>query len=44
MYKNNKGIRRYSDPFKLKILDELISGKLKKYQLGKAYGISPAYN
>ena len=41
MYKNNKVIRRYSEPFKLKILDELTTGKLNKSQLGKAYGINP---
>jgi transposase-like protein len=40
MYKNDKVIRRYSEPFKLKILDELTTGKLNKYQLGKAYGIN----
>ncbi|MBL86573.1 MAG: transposase, partial [Winogradskyella sp.] len=26
MYKNDKVIRRYSEPFKLKILDELTTG------------------
>ncbi len=41
MYKNDKVIRRYSEPFKLKILDELTTRKLNKYQLGKAYGINP---
>ncbi|MGB5243808.1 MAG: transposase [Lutimonas sp.] len=41
MYKNDKVIRRYSEPFKLKILDELTSGKLNKNQLGKLYGINP---
>ena len=41
MYKNDKVIRRYSESFKLKILDELTTGKLNKYQLGKAYGINP---
>lgn len=40
MYKNDKVIRRYSESFKLKILDELTTGKLNKYQLGKAYGIN----
>ena len=40
MYKNDKVIRRYSEPFKLKILDELTTGTLNKYQLGKAYGIN----
>ena len=41
MYRNDKVIRRYSEPFKLKILDELTSGKLNKNQLGKLYGINP---
>jgi transposase len=41
MYKNDKVIRRYSEPFKLKILDELTTGKLNKSQLVKAYGINP---
>ena len=42
MYKNDKVIRRYSEPFKLKILDELSTGKLNKSQLGKLYGINPS--
>jgi transposase-like protein len=41
MYKNDKVIRRYSESFKLKILDELTTGKLNKNQLGKLYGIAP---
>ena len=41
MYKNDKVIRRYSEPFKLKILAELTTGKYNKYQLGKLYGIAP---
>jgi transposase-like protein len=41
MYKNDKVIRRYSESFKLKILDELTTGKLNKTQLGKLYGINP---
>jgi len=41
MYKNDKVIRRYSEPFKLKILDELSTVKLNKSQLGKLYGINP---
>ncbi|WP_414003463.1 transposase [Maribacter sp. 2304DJ31-5] len=41
MYKNDKMIRRYSEPFKLKILDELTTGRLNKYQLGKLYGVAP---
>jgi transposase-like protein len=41
MYKNDKVTRRYSEPFKLKILAELTTGKHNKYQLGKLYGIAP---
>lgn len=41
MYKNDKVTRRYSEPFKLKILAELSTGKYNKYQLGKLYGIAP---
>lgn len=41
MYKNDKVIRRYSESFKLKILDELTTGKLNKNQLGKLYRINP---
>ena len=41
MYRNDKVIRRYSEPSKLKILDVLTTGKLNKSQLGKAYGINP---
>ena len=41
MYKNDKVIRRYSESFKLKILDELTTGKSNKSQLGKLYGINP---
>ncbi len=41
MYKNDKVIRRYSESFKLKILDELTTGKLNKSQLGKLYSIAP---
>ncbi|WNH12967.1 transposase [Thalassobellus suaedae] len=41
MYKNDKVIRRYSEPFKLKILDEITTGKLNKNQLGKLYSIAP---
>ena len=40
MYKNDKVIRRYSESFKLKILDELTTEKLNKYQLKKLYGIA----
>lgn len=41
MYKNDRVTRRYSEPFKLKILAELTTGKYNKYQLGKLYGIAP---
>ena len=41
MYKNDRITRRYSEPFKLKILAELSTGKYNKYQLGKLYGIAP---
>jgi len=41
MYRNDKVIRRYSEPFKLKILDEITTRKLNKNQLGKLYGIAP---
>ena len=41
MYRNDKVIRRYSEPFKLKILDEITTGKLNKNQLGKLYCIAP---
>ncbi|MFH4965666.1 transposase [Gaetbulibacter sp. M235] len=34
-------IRRYSEPFKLKILEEITTSKLNKNQLGKLYGIAP---
>lgn len=33
MYKNDKVIRRYSESFKLKILDELNTGKLNAFQV-----------
>ncbi len=41
MYKNDKIIRRYSEPFKLKILAELSTGKYTKSELGKRYSIAP---
>jgi transposase-like protein len=41
MYKNDRVTRRYSEPFKLKILDELSTGKYTKSQLGKLYAIAP---
>jgi hypothetical protein len=37
MYKNDRVTRRYSEPFKLKILAELSTGKYIKNQLGKHY-------
>jgi len=33
MYKNDRVTRRYSEPFKLKILDELTTGKLNKKKI-----------
>jgi transposase-like protein len=42
MYKNDRVTRRYSEPFKLKILSELSTGKYTKYELGKLYGIAPS--
>ena len=41
MYKNDRVTRRYSEPFKLKILAELSTGKYTKSQLGKLYSIAP---
>ncbi len=41
MYKNDKVIRRYSEPFKLNILAELSTGKYTKSELGKLYSIAP---
>jgi transposase-like protein len=41
MSKNDKVIRRYSEPFKLKILAELSTGKYTKSELGKLYSIAP---
>jgi transposase-like protein len=41
MYKNDRVTRRYSEPFKLKILSELSTGKYTKSQLGKLYSIAP---
>ena len=35
MYKNDEEIRRYSEPFKLKILDEITTGKLKCIDFNK---------
>ncbi len=41
MYRNDKVIRRYSEPFKLKILAELSTGKYTKSELCKLYSIAP---
>jgi len=41
MYRNDKVIKRYSEPFKLKILDELSKGKYTKSELCKLYSIAP---
>ncbi len=41
MYRNDKVIRRYSEPFKLKILAELSTGKHTKSELCKLYSIAP---
>jgi putative transposase len=41
MYKNDKVIKRYSEPFKLKILAELSTGKYTKSELVKLYIIAP---
>ena len=42
MYKNNKVVKRYSESFKLKILNELSKGELSKTQLGKLYVVNPS--
>jgi transposase-like protein len=42
MYKNDRVTRRYSEPFKLKILSELSTGKCSKSQLGKLYSLAPS--
>jgi len=42
MYKNDQVVRRYSESFKLKILDELSTGKYSKKQLGNLYGVNPS--
>jgi putative transposase len=39
MYRNDKVIRRYSEPFKLKILAELTIGKHTNNELCKLYSI-----
>jgi len=37
-----KVVRRYSESFKLKVLDELSTGKYSKKQLGNLYGVNPS--
>ena len=39
MYKNGQVTRRYSEGFKIKVLDELSSGKYSKRQLSMIYGL-----
>jgi len=39
MYKNDQVVRRFSESFKLKILDELSTGKYSKRQLANIYGM-----
>lgn len=40
MCKNDRVTKRYSEPFKLKILVGLSTGKYTKSQLGKLYSIA----
>lgn len=40
MYKNDKVVRRFSESFKLKVLDELATGKYSKRELSKIYGVA----
>lgn len=42
MYKNDGYVRRYSESFKLKVLDELSKGNYSKRQVGLLYGIQPS--
>ncbi|MFT5512160.1 MAG: transposase-like protein [Bacteroidia bacterium] len=42
MYQNDKVVRRYSESFKLKILDELSTGNYSKKKLGNLYGVNPS--
>ncbi|MFT7592143.1 MAG: transposase-like protein [bacterium] len=42
MYQNDKVVRRYSESFKLKVLDELSTGKYSKKKLGNLYGVNPS--
>ena len=40
MYKNDKVVRRFSESFKLKVLEELSTGKYSKRELSKIYGVA----
>ena len=42
MYKNDGYSRRYSESFKLKVLEELSKGNHSKRQIGLLYGIQPS--
>ena len=42
MYQNDKVVRRYSESFKLKVLDELSTGNYSKKKLGNLYGVNPS--
>jgi transposase-like protein len=39
MLKNNQTIKRFSESFKLKLLEELSSGKYTKRELSRLYGV-----
>ncbi len=39
MYKNDGYVRRYSESFKLKVLDELAKGNHSKRQIALTYGV-----
>ena len=39
MYKNDGYVRRYSESFKLKVLDELTKGNHSKRQIALTYGV-----
>ena len=38
MLKDNRNVKRYSEPFKLKVLSELSSGKYTKCEIIRIYG------
>jgi transposase-like protein len=42
MYKNDGYVRRYSESFKLKVLDELSKGNHSKKQVELLYDIQPS--